>query len=187
MEFIEYSDMDESKFSYLAEIMQKAPEGVFVDIGTRKGGSALLALSQPQSDLVISVDPWGAKAYRMMDGSLSHEFDDIMAIETMDLVTSKARELHKTHMHYRMPSHDFLGLDHTLWLGGKSSRLADMKFSFVLLDGEHTDEAVAKELELLEDRMVDGGVVLIDNTDWLKLDWSEDWEHDRYDMRYKIY
>jgi cephalosporin hydroxylase len=186
-DIMKYSDMGLSKFMHLEEIMKEAPEGVFVDVGTRMGGSALLALLQPQSSIVISVDPWGAKPYQMMHGHISNEFNDEMALGTMDLLTSKAKEINKTHIHYRMPSHDFLTLDHTLWLGGNESRLKDMKFAFILLDGDHTDEAVTKELELLEGRMIEGGIVMIDNTDWLGLEWDETWSQGRPDMKYKTY
>lgn len=183
---IEFSDMAEDKLGFMEEIMQKAPKGIFIDVGTRKGGSCILALNQPNSTICISVDPYGGKPFKMMEGHTSTEFSDDMGIDTMDRLAREARRLRKIHMHYRMPSHDFLELDHTLWVGSDQARLKDLQFSFVLLDGDHTDEAVSKEIELLEGRMKSGGIVLIDNTDWLSIDLS-DWEGGRFDMRYKIY
>ena len=185
-DILKCSDMGEDKLEHVQEVMQKAPEGYFLEIGTRLGGSAMLAMAQDHCYTSITVDPWGAKPYPDMNGTTSNSYDETMAREAMLNLSRFAVKSQKNHIHYRTEAKEFWGIDHSLWLFGSCYRLQGLKFSFVLLDGEHNDEAVLSEIEVLKQRLVPGGVILVDNTDWLSVE-LEGWEAGRPDMRYKIF
>lgn len=181
------SDMGREKIEVVEECLKLAPEGIYLEVGTRMGGTALFAMQEPKSRVVISVDPYGDRPFRDMEGDYSkYKFPNTMYTDTMQQLFEYAKEYKKTFIPYKMTSQDFTQNSFGIWLDGEESKNTEVEYSYVLLDGEHTNEAVQQEIDFFAPRMKKGGVLLVDNTDWLTLPFS-DWNVSRYDMSYKIF
>ena len=179
--------MGREKLEVVEECLKLAPEGIFLEVGTRKGGTALFAMQEPKSRVIVSIDPYGNRPFPDMSGDTSvYTFGDEMYLDTMQQLFEYAKEYQKTFIPYKMTSQDYTKNSFGLWIDGKESRNDEVKYSYVLLDGEHTNEAVLNEIEFFKPRMAKGGVLLVDNCDWIDLDFS-DWNISRYDMSYKIF
>lgn len=153
----------------LARCVARSPQGPqappFLEIGTRSGGSALLILRVLASiygrtghpPLVMTVDPYGSRPY---EGE-PHVYDARHYGEMKRRLAG-----YPNHIHYMMDSELFLGdLDHLyIWLGGRKRPLD--RFTMVYLDGSHDPAIVWAEIEQLVPRVVPGGFVIVDDTDW---------------------
>jgi len=136
-----------------------------LEIGTRSGGSALLMLrvladayrGYAPPPLVLTVDPYGARPY---------EGAPFVYDETHYGAMKRALAGYASHVHYMMDSELFLReLDNLyLWMGGKREPLA--RFTLVYLDGSHDPDVVWHEIERLRPRVVPGGYLVVDDTDW---------------------
>jgi hypothetical protein len=137
----------------------------FLEIGTRAGGSALLILRlidllyppPARRPLLITIDPYGSRPYE----GAPFEYDDRH-------YRAMKRNLagYANHVHYMMDSELFLGqLDRLyLWRGG--SRHFFHHFSLVYLDGSHDPAVVWAEIEQLLPRVIPGGFLIVDDTNW---------------------
>ena len=166
------SDMGVEKLECYKNIINnlnlETPSKYCLEVGTRKGGTSILALLQPQIKVVISIDPYGAKPYYDEHNKIApFVYDDQMEIHAQIVCNQVAQELSKFFTHFKMTSLDFLNLDFDFWLDGNAQRIKDIKFDYVLLDGDHRTETVLQEVELLKPRMNKGGVIAIDNIDWM--------------------
>lgn len=153
----------------IARCVAQAPRGPDVppllEIGTRSGGSALLMLRVLASiygrrcrpPLVITVDPYGSRPY---EGE-PHVYD-----ERHYGAMKRALARYSNHIHYMMDSELFLReLDNLyLWSGGSKHALG--RFSMVYLDGSHDPTIVWSEIERLLPRVIPGGFLIVDDTDW---------------------
>ena len=137
----------------------------FLEIGTRSGGSALLILRildlvytrSMRRPLVLTVDPYGSRPY---EGAPS-EYDDR---HYRAMKRNLAR--YPNHIHYMMDSELFLSqLDH-LYIWRYGSRVPLDHFSLVYLDGSHDPGVVWTEIECLLRRIIPGGFLIVDDTDW---------------------
>lgn len=153
----------------LARCVAAAPRGPeaapFLEVGTRSGGSALLTLrvlraayrDGPAPPWVLTVDPYGRRPY---------EGAPFVYDETHYVAMKRALARFGNHVHFLLESADFLrvleGL--TLWRGGVR-RPVD-RFSLVYLDGSHEPRIVWSEIERLAPRVVPGGFLVVDDTDW---------------------
>lgn len=144
---------------------QRADPPPFLEIGTRSGGSALLILRllnvmyppPAQRPLVLTVDPYGSLPY----AGAPFEYDD-----RHYRAMKRALARYANHVHYMMDSELFLQqLDQLyLWRGG--SQLHFDHFSLVYLDGSHDPAVVWAEIERLLPRVIPGGFLIVDDTDW---------------------
>lgn len=181
-----YSDMGIEKLTVVEDVLKKAPPGFFLEVGTRLGGTAMLAMrTMPQGSHLISVDPYGSKTYYDKEGVAPFKFSDEMYLTALKGLSSFALAGNYSFTQYKMTSLDFLTSEAMLYIDGESRPLETLRFSYVLLDGEHVNNTVGTEIEILKDRMVTGGIILVDNIDWLTLDFN-DWTKPRFDMAYKI-
>lgn len=181
------SDMGKEKLDIVETVARNSPTGVALEIGTRAGGSALLALSSnPGLHTILCVDPYGSKPFRDMDGAVHNTFTDDLYRMASAMLTKYALDNNRVYIPFKMTSSDFFRIYADLWLEGTPTPLRDLKFSYVLVDGDHSDETVQMELDNLEKRMMPGGIILVDNIDWLSLPF-EGWEKPRHDMAYKQY
>ena len=153
----------------LARCVVQAPKDVaappLLEIGTRSGGSALLMLRTladayrgvGRPPLVLTVDPYGARPY---------EGAPFIYDETHYAAMKRALAKYPNHIHYMMDSAHFLReLDSLyLWVGGKRQPLD--RFTLVYLDGSHAPDVVWGEIEQLRPRIVPGGFLIVDDTDW---------------------
>src|SRR6058998_2076209 len=136
-----------------------------LEIGTRSGGSALLMLRvvadvyrhPARAPLVLTVDPYGARPYE----GASHRYD-----ETHYRAMKRSLAKYPNHVHYMMDSALFLReLDRLyLWIDGVRRPLE--RFTLVYLDGSHEPDIVWDEIQQLRPRVVSGGFLIADDTDW---------------------
>lgn len=153
----------------LARCVARAPRSAaappLLEIGTRSGGSALLMLRVlrdcyrgARAPLVLTVDPYGARPYE----GQPHVYD-----ARHYLAMKRTLLRWPNHIHYMMDSELFLrtldsGL--SLWIDG--ARTAVERLTLVYLDGSHDPAIVWTEITRLWRRVVPGGFLLVDDTDW---------------------
>ena len=152
-------------------------EGALLEIGTCDGGSAgflLAAMSRGAPDRhLVTVDPWGGKPY---EGS--NLYTNVNQMFAQKELADLSYEHCLKWTHYKMESLEFF--EHVqplgMWYDGEK---ADNLWAFVLLDGEHNQETVLKELDAVCKFVSHGGTIIIDNsnqenglenaiTDWAK-------------------
>jgi Methyltransferase domain len=153
----------------LARCVAQAPKDIaappLLEIGTRSGGSALLMLrvladayrGAGRPPLVLTVDPYGARPYE----GAPFTYD-----ETHYAAMKRALVKYANHIHYMMDSALFLRELENLyvWVGGKRQPLD--RFTLVYLDGSHDPDVVWAEIDQLRRRVVPGGFLVVDDTDW---------------------
>jgi predicted O-methyltransferase YrrM len=136
-----------------------------LEVGTRSGGSALLMLrildrvypAGARRPLVLTIDPYGTKPY----AGAPFVYDDRHYLAMKQLLAA-----HANHIHYMMDSELFLSLLDSLYLWSDGERRAFSTFSLVYLDGSHDPEVVWREIQRLLPRVVPGGFLIVDDTDW---------------------
>ena len=141
------------------------PPPPLLEIGTRSGGSALLMLRVlnavyshgTRRPLVLTVDPYGARPY---DGA-PFRYD-----ETHYDAMKRALARYPNHIHYMMDSALFLDLLDRLYLWADGTQRPLDRFTGAYLDGSHNPDVVWREVTQLLPRIVPGGFLLIDDTDW---------------------
>jgi hypothetical protein len=72
------------------------------------------------------------------------------------------------HVHYMMDSELFLRQLDQLYLWRAGSRISLNHFSLVYLDGSHDPAVVWAEIECLLPRVIPGGFLIVDDTDWFE-------------------
>lgn len=155
------TDGSPEKAADLRRLMDLAPEGPFLEVGNREGGSLLMAMSHPRSTAVVGVDPYDGKPYRVLGGAMTTEYDDAMYLRMMQAVKSSpaAGKL----QHYRMTSQEFI------------SKASDAKYSFVYLDGVHDAGTVGMEVEFFGRHLLPGGVIVVDDVQMLPSGFLAGW------------
>jgi predicted O-methyltransferase YrrM len=153
----------------LAAAVAACPRGAdpppIVEIGTRKGGSALLMLRildavyprDARRPLLLTVDPYGMRPYE--GAPFSYDERHYRAMK-------RALAGFANHIHYMMDSDQFLALlpNLALWMDG-TLRPVD-RFTLVYLDGSHDPAIVWREISALLPRIIPGGFLVVDDTDW---------------------
>jgi predicted O-methyltransferase YrrM len=165
----------DTRSRYLLELARavarapRAPDAApLLEIGTRSGGSALLMLRVLETvyralgsapPMVLTVDPYGARPYE--GAPFVYDARHYRAMK---------RNLagYANHVHYMMDSALFVReLEHLYLWGGGAKRPLD-RFTLVYLDGSHDPEIVWFEIERLLPRVVPGGFLIVDDTDWFQ-------------------
>jgi predicted O-methyltransferase YrrM len=137
----------------------------FLEIGTRSGGSALLMLRlldlvyppPARRPLLLTVDPYGSRPYE----GAPFEYDD-----RHYRAMKQALARYANHVHYMMDSELFLRQLDQLYVWRVGVRLPFDRFSLVYLDGSHDPTVVWREIERLLPRVISGGFLIVDDTDW---------------------
>ena len=165
------------------------PRGLSIEVGTRRGGTALLFLSLLQNlypdatrPFLLTVDPYGNKPYWVTDST------GVPAYGAEDYCAAKALLARfPNHAHFLMESSDFFGRLYgaNCWRPGPMAvELLDIArgvntrvpvgektqmggVGFCLLDGCHSAATILRELEVLFGGgwMAQGGRVVVDNVD----------------------
>lgn len=139
----------------------------FLEVGTRAGGSALLILrlldllypkARPRP-LLITVDPYGSLPYP----GAPFQYDDRHYRAMKQTLAGYAN-----HIHYMMDSGLFLGQLEQLYLWRAGCRIRFDHLSLVYLDGSHDPDVVWGEITALLPRIVPGGFLIVDDTDWFE-------------------
>jgi len=182
-----HSDMEIEKLKIVKHTLDMAPDGIFLEIGTRAGGTAMMAIESIRSSIIFSIDPYGSKPYVNPNGIIApFIYPDEMYRETLAKLSNLALQKNKTFIQLKISSQEYIDKNLNIWISGNQTATHNLKYSYVLLDGEHTDAAVSKEIDFFTNKMETGGVLLIDNVDWLRLDFLN-WHRPRYDMAYKVF
>jgi hypothetical protein len=137
----------------------------FLEIGTRAGGSALLVLRPldavhprgRQRPFVLTVDPHGSRPYE--GAPFVHD-------ERHHRAMKRTLARFPNHIHYLMDSELFLRELDQLYPWVKGARRPIDRFILVYLDGSHDPDIVWGEVELLLPRVVPGGFLVVDDTEW---------------------
>lgn len=162
------SDMGPEKLIVVEQLLATVPHGIYLEVGTRMGGTALLTLSMmDESSLLICVDPYGNRTYSDRDTATATSFTDNMYLSTIERLSNYCIQSNKSFQHFKMTSEEFLSGEFNIYDRGEKQLAQNYDYDYVLLDGDHSDDTVAYETTILRDRMQPGGVVLIDNFDWL--------------------
>ena len=153
----------------LARCVAAAPRGPdaapFLEIGTRAGGSALLVLrvlravyrGGPAPPWLLTVDPYGSRSYE----GAPFVYDERHYVEM-----KRALAGFGNHVHFLMESSGFLRMLDGLTLWRDGVRRPIDRFTLVYLDGSHDPDIVWSEVQSLLPRVVSGGFLIIDDTDW---------------------
>jgi predicted O-methyltransferase YrrM len=164
----------DTKTRFLLELGQavlatprRADPPPFLEIGTRAGGSALLILRllermyppPARPPLLLTVDPYGSLTY----AGGPHQYDDRHYLAMKRTLAGYAN-----HVHYMMDSELFLRQLDQLYLWRAGSRISFDHFSLVYLDGSHDPAVVWPEIECLLPRVIPGGFLIVDDTDWFE-------------------
>lgn len=162
-----YSDSNgkDSLLSTVAQYLLKTPkvqnQPPFLEIGTRAGGSALLILriieKVFENPVLITIDPYGDKPYDDKPWKYGPEF----YIQMKRILSP-----YGNHIHYHMTSEEFIQIMDKISLWYQGHRRDFSKFSFIFLDGSHDPEIVKKEFSNLFPRLIEGGYIVVDNTDY---------------------
>jgi len=174
---MQHGDASEATYRTLADQFRlahsgRALGGLSIEVGTRRGGSALLQLvlldtvysGWPNKPMLITVDPYGGKDYRGGGGKVAYNlYGDDEYIAAKKLLSNFGN-----HVHFPITSLDFLtfverGL--RLWRGGQEVWVTKDSTSFVFLDGDHDQGTIMAEVACFTPMLLPGGRILIDNTD----------------------
>lgn len=135
-----------------------------LEIGTRSGGSALLMLRvlrmvyrDADPPMVCTVDPYGARPYE--GAPFVYDTSHYGAMK-------RALARYANHVHYMMDSDLFLRELDNLYLWVRREKRPLDRFTLVYLDGSHDPEIVWNEVRHLLPRVVPGGFLIVDDTDW---------------------
>jgi len=158
----EHSDGSVQKMQLLESLMDKAPAGVFLEVGNREGGSLLLAVEHRNSTAVVGVDPYGGIPYRIPNGPITAEYDDAMHARMLGLIRKSKNGGKLTH--HKITSDEYMESS-----GGT--------YAFVYLDGSHEPDVVAREIEFFSSRMQPGGIIAVDDTEVLPPSLLAGWQH----------
>lgn len=182
------SDMAPEKVDALGELMKQAPKGLFVEIGIREGGTSVLALECPNSSAVLGIDPYGGRGYSSKDGpNLTYGmYQDDMYSRAMERIFKRARELNKVYVSHKTTSELFTKVGATYYFGEELTN-KDLRYAFVLVDGDHRDESIYNAIEHFGTQMMQGGIICVDNTDWMKFPLDESWLDLDPVSKYKIF
>lgn len=149
-------------YEYAKKSITGPPELQVVEIGTRKGGSAMLfqeiIMGENPHRFLHTIDPYGGKPYTNGEEVVGGLYnDDLYEQMILDL---GARRQQWTH--WKMRSLDWIKMYPNIefWAGGR--HLKD-EFCFVYLDGDHADLTVKAELDFFLPRTT--GYILVDNAD----------------------
>lgn len=152
-------------FYFLAEALLRVPkvknQPPILEVGTRRGGTALLMLKIVKrafkDTVVVTVDPYGNKPY----DHKPYQYGNRFYTDMKELLASYAN-----HIHYHLTSQELIGiLDKvTYWYKGRHRNFS--RFSFIYLDGSHLPGVVKMEFHDLFPRLIPGGQMLVDNTDF---------------------
>jgi hypothetical protein len=162
-----------SEFSKIA--IKKAKEldesALFCEIGTRSGDSALVLLKAINNSKklrwLFTIDPYGNKEYEAATYIPNYNtYGDQHHRDAMYLLSKYAFKNNLLHNHWRMTSFDFISCIESIDFFYEGRKI-DYKFGFVYLDGEHSLAVVQKEFAFFKERMVPGGVIIIDDADYM--------------------
>lgn len=165
-----YSFGDPQRITEWAELFieahQQAPGGLSIEIGTWRGGTALVFLRLLERlyptatrPMLLTIDPYGDKPYNGGDNAARPAlYGDADYVVMKKLL---ARFPH--HAHFYMTSETFFAHPPAFWWNGGRHDLDAV--SFALVDGEHDTQSIRDDVHDLGLLMAPDGLIVVDNTD----------------------
>lgn len=142
--------------------------GLFLEIGTRRGGSMQIiidaAISTGQARTFVSVDPYGNIPYQDRDGNVAkYDYTNAMKTAALRDLYGYAHEKGINLITFTLTDEAFFrAFRQGVPVYSDAVRVTNL-YAFAFLDGPHDTESVKHELAFLADRMAPGAEVVIDN------------------------
>lgn len=138
---------------------------MFIEAGTRAGGSAL-AILQAINDSgsqrwLITLDPYGDKPYKVGDEVVTLDYGENHYRTAMKVLSEYSFDNSLNHAHFRMKSLDWMKTfeSNEYWYSGEKMQ---PKFGFAYLDGDHDSDTVNAEYAWLSKKTPETQVVVDD-------------------------
>jgi hypothetical protein len=165
--FADHLDSLEEVYEAALTASQQLPEDyIFLETGTRAGGSALAILQaikdSGKTRWLFTVDPYGMKPYKTGEETVTNlDYGEDYYRSAMKALANYAYNNRLLHSHFRMKSLDWIRSFDTseFWYAGK---LIQPKFGFAYLDGDHDSATVDGEYSWLVGHTPDCRVIVDD-------------------------
>lgn len=153
-------------------VSKELPENIsFVETGTRDGDSAMVflkaILDSGKKRWLFTVDPYGDKPYGVGNVlSTTYGYGEQHFRNALHSLSKYAWDNDLLHYHYRLRSQEYHKMAELTEFWHNGERVNHM-YGLVYLDGEHTYDAIIKELDFFLPRLVKGGVIIIDDISFI--------------------
>lgn len=166
-ELCDHAQNLDTMYDAILETAKKTDEdAIFIEIGTRAGGTALLALNAIFDSGIthqfITVDPYGNKPFKTSDALMYDVYGDGFYRTAMSELSNFCLNSKLDHIHFKMESIDFMNIFQKIKLWKKGNVLQQL-FGYVYLDGEHHEEIINTELNWFLPKVVNNGLIIIDD------------------------
>lgn len=152
----------------LPQLKSQPEEGLALEIGIRRGGFSLALIqaiveSGKRERPLLGCDPWGCIPYPVGQEIRQPNYGEHFYQDAMVALSIAAKENNVFHHVMRLMSTDFMKIfdDINIYRNGETLQ---KRFSFVMLDGAHDVLTVSSELEWFKERMMPGGMIIVDDT-----------------------
>lgn len=145
--------------------------GATVEIGVRRGyGSVNImetCINNGDQRIHIAIDPYGGLSYITPDGIADFVYANKMKRECIADMYSWCTTRNQELFFFSMEDTEFFqrfsdGVPY--YSNGKKTLIN--RYSLVMLDGVHTQQAVQKQVDFFISRISTGGIIICDNLDW---------------------
>ncbi len=164
--YSDHTDSLEEVYEVALAASQRLPEDyIFIETGTRSGGSALAILQaikdSGKTRWFFTIDPYGMKPYNVGESTTVLDYGEDHYRRAMKVLADFAFENKLLHSHFRMKSLDWMhSFDQSeFWYNGERMQ---PKFGFAYLDGDHDSATVMGEYAWLARHTLDVPVVVDD-------------------------
>ena len=151
--------------------------GLFLEIGTRRGGSMQImidaALSTNQPRTFVSIDPYGNIPYHNGQGITKYDYTNRMKCEALSDLYGYAARKGVNLVTFTMDDAAFMGTFYNGIPIYEENKRIENRIAFAFLDGPHDVEAISAEMQWLLRFATTGTRVVIDNIDLFKLEELE--------------
>lgn len=152
-------------------VSEQVPEDcIFMETGTRAGGSALAILQaikdSGKNRWLFTLDPYGDKPYNVGNAVTQLWYGEEFYRTAMKVLADYAFDNKLLHAHFRMKSLDWMNTFSTTEYWYEATQ-QNPKFGFAYLDGDHDTKTVEAEYAWLKERSP-GIAVIVDDAQYLE-------------------
>lgn len=165
--YTDHAEGLEDVYNTALRLSEELPEDyIFVETGTRSGGSALAILQaikdSGRARWLFTVDPYGMKPYNIGNAVTNTlDYGEGHYRNAMKALSDYAYGNRLLHSHFRLKSLDWMRYfdECEFWYNGERMK---PKFGFAYLDGDHDPVTVTQEYEWLKSHTDDVAVIVDD-------------------------
>lgn len=159
---------DGNEYDLMERALKKVScDGLSLEIGLRRGGGSVDIMSNlnTKQKIHVAVDPYGELPYENRDneGSKRKDYTNKMRNESLGLLYPKSEELGVNFIFFNMTDDEFF----CRFSDGVPVYDYDIEkintYAFVHFDGPHTTEIVEKEFDWVNERTIQGSVIVFDD------------------------